>query len=506
MTRIAFRSPVEVRLLLQGQPKPPGLPLTATFRIIRRAKDPEKLGPGGKHMAIDIGNFDCGAPIVAMAPGTAHRTEDEAKKKGAETNALGIIIDHGSGVTTEYWHFQSFLVADGTRVKAGDRIGRVGDTGIADGCHCHIELKVNGRHRDPEPQALGKTLELSGRSKGTAMPLTFKATDYRAITNRRFVTDKKARFREAPNTRSRILKTFPSNIKVIPSGVVKGEAIAGGAPRQGLRATDWLEARMKVGTNVVLGYFHASVLTNKEVSRVATSITDCGRLADQGGPMTERIMAKQFHAAEGAEAWRILPEGASAFFRSDSFATSVRFVSAIGEHVGDGDAPHVDIRSDGVTILLRAFREAGYGLFQPDLDFARAISTTARELGLTPDPAAVQSLLVIPGATDRSGIMPFWQAVLGYKPRPDSPDEDLVDPHDRLAPFWFEEMDDLRSDGKGSIHLVVWVPWDQAEARVAAGLAAGGRQVRYNAEELFWTLADPAGNEIDIGTAPAPEA
>jgi len=100
--------------------------------------------------------------------------------------------------------------------------------------------------------------------------------------------------------------------------------------------------------------------------------------------------------------------------------------------------------------------------------------------------------------------MPFWQAVLGYVPRPDSPDEDLVDRHDRSAPFWFEEMEELRSDGKGTIHLVVWVPGDEATARVDAGIAAGGRLVRHNVEEAFWTLADPAGNEVDIATTSAP--
>jgi 4a-hydroxytetrahydrobiopterin dehydratase len=221
--------------------------------------------------------------------------------------------------------------------------------------------------------------------------------------------------------------------------------------------------------------------------------------------MTERIFARQFQATPGAEAWRVLPEGASAFFRTDSFASAIRFTQEIGRHVPEGHEPHIDIRGDGVTVLLRAFKSDGYGLYQPDLDLALAISASAGEMGLAADPAAVQGLSIIPGAPQRSTIMPFWQAVLAYEPRPDSPDEDLVDPHDRLAPFWFEEMDELRSDGKGTVHMVVWVPWDQAEARVAAGLAAGGRLVRHNEEELFWTLADPAGNEIDVATSPAPE-
>ena len=160
--------------------------------------------------------------------------------------------------------------------------------------------------------------------------------------------------------------------------------------------------------------------------------------------MAERVFARQWHASKQAQAWRVLPEGAYAFFRADSFKAAVAFVAAVGELVGPAnDSPYVDIRADGVTVLLRAFR-AEYGLFQADLDLALAISTRAAKMGLTAEPAGIQSLSMIPGAPKRATIMPFWQAVLAYQPRPDSPDEDLVDPHDRLAPFWFEEMDELR--------------------------------------------------------------
>jgi 4a-hydroxytetrahydrobiopterin dehydratase len=218
----------------------------------------------------------------------------------------------------------------------------------------------------------------------------------------------------------------------------------------------------------------------------------------------DRIYSRQFHGAEGAAAWRVLPEGAYAFFRSDSFAASARFVEAISTLVGEDDAPSVDIRRDGVTVLIGAFKVEGFGLVQRDLDLARSIAATADDMGLAAEPSAVQSLSIIPGATDRGAIMPFWQRVLGYVPRPDSPDEDLVDSHARNAPFWFEEMEELRADGKGTMHLVVWVPWDVAASRVEAGIAAGGSLVRHNVEEGFWTLADPAGNEVDIATTSAP--
>lgn len=112
----------------------------------------------------------------------------------------------------------------------------------------------------------------------------------------------------------------------------------------------------------------------------------------------------------------------------------------------------------------------------------------------------MQSVLVIPGAPDITRVMPFWRAVLGYAPRADSPDEDLVDPRDRGPAFWFEAMDEPRPAGDGAIHIAVWVPPAEAEGRVAAALAAGGRMVRDTFAPAWWTLADAAGNEADVAT------
>jgi 4a-hydroxytetrahydrobiopterin dehydratase len=141
-----------------------------------------------------------------------------------------------------------------------------------------------------------------------------------------------------------------------------------------------------------------------------------------------------------------------------------------------------------------------YGMSQRDVDLARQISSVAREHGASADPSAVQSLLIIPGAPVVADVMPFWRAVLGYQPRADSPDEDLVDPVGRGAAFWFESMAEPRSDGGGAIHVAVWVPHEQGEARVAAALAAGGRMVRDDFAPAWWTLADAAGNEVDVAT------
>jgi 4a-hydroxytetrahydrobiopterin dehydratase len=45
-------------------------------------------------------------------------------------------------------------------------------------------------------------------------------------------------------------------------------------------------------------------------------------------------------------------------------------------------------------------------------------------------------------------------------------------------PCLFETMDEPRGKGGGAIHVGIWVPQEEAEARAQAALAAGGRMVR----------------------------
>jgi 4a-hydroxytetrahydrobiopterin dehydratase len=222
---------------------------------------------------------------------------------------------------------------------------------------------------------------------------------------------------------------------------------------------------------------------------------------DKEDRMSDQISPKQFRESEGVEDWRVLGDGANAYFRTGSFAVGARLTQAISELPGVDDIrPDIDVRQDGVTVRMVAFIEGYGGMLLGHVELARQISAAARKLGLSADPSAVQSLLVIPGATSRAEVMPFWRAVLGYEPRPDSPAEDLVDPRGRTVPFWLEQMAEPRPGGLGAIHVAVWVPYEQAEARIAAALAAGGRMVRDKFAPSWWTLADAAGNEADIAT------
>jgi 4a-hydroxytetrahydrobiopterin dehydratase len=216
--------------------------------------------------------------------------------------------------------------------------------------------------------------------------------------------------------------------------------------------------------------------------------------------MTEILTPDQFDASDGVADWRVISDGACAFFRSPSFAASAAFVAAISglERMGEPGTA-ADVRYDGVTVKLLTQADDWWGPSARDIALARAISGIAREQGLEPDTTGIQSLLIVPGAPDPAAIVPFWRAVLGYERRRDSPDLDLVDARDRDPAFWFEGMDEARGDGGGAIHLAVWLPYEQAEARVAAALGAGGHLVR-DVAPMWWTVADSAGNEVDVAT------
>ena len=64
-------------------------------------------------------------------------------------HGLGVIIDHGAGVYSGYWHMSAIAVEEGAEVEAGDEVGAIGTTGVSTGPHLHWEVIVNGRDVDP---------------------------------------------------------------------------------------------------------------------------------------------------------------------------------------------------------------------------------------------------------------------------------------------------------------------------------------------------------------------
>jgi 4a-hydroxytetrahydrobiopterin dehydratase len=202
----------------------------------------------------------------------------------------------------------------------------------------------------------------------------------------------------------------------------------------------------------------------------------------------------------------VVGDGACTYFRTGSFAAGARLVQAISQLAGlDDHHPDVDLRYGGVTVRLITITpdphdESGgyFGMSERDVELARQISAVARELGLPADPSAVQTVQVAIDALVGPEVLPFWRAVLGYRDRGDSP-EDLIDPHGRGPSFWFQQMDAPRPQ-RNRVHIDVWVPHDQAEARIEAAIAAGGHLVTDAHAPSWWVLADAEGNEACVAT------
>lgn len=208
------------------------------------------------------------------------------------------------------------------------------------------------------------------------------------------------------------------------------------------------------------------------------------------------LTARAFHHSSGVADWRVCDGGASAWFAAISLVGGLRFGSAVAALPECADhPPDLDVRSVGVMVRLNTFAPSPEGLSTLDLAAARAISTVALEQGLVADPSRIGNLVLNIGSTSPATILPFWRAVLAL----DEVDGELNDPLARQPVVCFQDLADERP-GHGRIHVDVWVPHDQAEARVAAALAAGGRLLSDAPAPSWWVLADPEGNEACVAT------
>lgn len=95
------------------------------------------------HTGIDFA-ATIGTPIYATADGTIDILDVSFSGYGKK-----IEIDHGFGYRTRYAHMHGFAVRLGQKVKRGDLIGYVGDTGLSTAPHLHYEVFVNGVLANP---------------------------------------------------------------------------------------------------------------------------------------------------------------------------------------------------------------------------------------------------------------------------------------------------------------------------------------------------------------------
>lgn len=84
-----------------------------------------------------------GTPIYATADGVVSR------EKGGSGYGIVVIINHGYSYKTVYAHMSKKIVKPGQKVKRGEIIGYVGNTGLSFGSHLHYEVIKNGVKVNP---------------------------------------------------------------------------------------------------------------------------------------------------------------------------------------------------------------------------------------------------------------------------------------------------------------------------------------------------------------------
>ena len=94
------------------------------------------------HQGFDIANTN-GTPIMAANNGIV--------KVSRELFVRGncVVIDHGEGVYSSYFHMSKLIAKEGQYVKKGDIIGLIGSTGMSTGPHCHWEMRAGNITFDP---------------------------------------------------------------------------------------------------------------------------------------------------------------------------------------------------------------------------------------------------------------------------------------------------------------------------------------------------------------------
>lgn len=108
---------------------------------------------GRLHAGIDLAS-GIGSPVRAVAGG---RVESAGWEGGY---GRAVRITHSDGTVTIYGHMSALLVDSGERVKAGQLIGREGNTGQSTGPHLHFEVRVNGTPVNPLPWLRNRGISL----------------------------------------------------------------------------------------------------------------------------------------------------------------------------------------------------------------------------------------------------------------------------------------------------------------------------------------------------------
>ena len=110
-------------------------------------QDPINGEEGSFHPGIDIAAA-FGTPVRAPADGIV------VKASFGDGYGREIIIDHGNGISTVYGHLSGYAVTPGERVRRGQVIGYLGDSGRSTGPHLHYEVRIHDAPVNPHKYLL----------------------------------------------------------------------------------------------------------------------------------------------------------------------------------------------------------------------------------------------------------------------------------------------------------------------------------------------------------------
>ncbi|MGC5583372.1 VOC family protein [Ornithinimicrobium sp. W1665] len=205
----------------------------------------------------------------------------------------------------------------------------------------------------------------------------------------------------------------------------------------------------------------------------------------------------------GTEDWRLV-FSAMACYLAPAGGPAVDLAEAVARLADEAGLPlGVDLRAsaDGEVVVTVDTGKDRWEMDEGYRPLAAQVQRAARDLGLRADVDRPRFVQVGIDAVDVPTVRRFWAAALGYVEDPRPEVTDLVDPRGLAIPFFLQPMeagDTARRAQRNRVHVDVFVPDDQAQARIDAALRAGGRVVRDAEAPFGTTIADPEGNEVDI--------